>query len=419
MLGTLFRPWTTTRTWRTLSHALLDLLVGAITFSVIISLLATTVGLLITVVFAIPIAWLLFVLATGLGRIERTRFASLLDVELDPPYPPLPPGSFWRHLLQRITTPGRWREIGYLLLLLPLGVVTFTAATVVWCGSIAMLALPFYVGELPGGTAKFWLFEIGSDPTAIAAAAVGAVGVLLLAPWTTVAMGSLSALAGRHLLGAPRRHELEARVEELDASRTAALDRAEAERRRIERDLHDGAQQRLVALGMDLGRAKEQFRTDPDRALALITSAHEEAKEALAELRHLVRGFHPAILEDRGLDAALSSVVARCPVPVTLTVDVPKRPSAPVESTIYFVVTEALANVAKHARASRAKVAISARGDRLVVEVSDDGIGGARIAPGNGLAGLAERVAAVGGRTQVVSPVGGPTSVFVEVPCAS
>jgi signal transduction histidine kinase len=212
---------------------------------------------------------------------------------------------------------------------------------------------------------------------------------------------------------------LRRQVEQLRESRSAVIETEATDLHRIERDLHDGAQQRLVALGMDLGRAKEQFHSHPDRALALITSAHEEAKEALAELRHLVRGFHPAILEDRGLDAALSSVVARCPVPVTLKVDVPKRPSAPVEGTIYFAVTEALANVAKHARATRATVSISARGDRLVVEVADDGIGGARRSPGSGLAGLAERVAAVGGRTQVVSPIGGPTSVFVEVPCAS
>jgi signal transduction histidine kinase len=242
---------------------------------------------------------------------------------------------------------------------------------------------------------------------------------MLIAPWTTIAMGALSAFAGRHLLGLPRVEALEARVEALDASRTAALDSAEAERRRIERDLHDGAQQRLVALGMDLGRAKEHFGSDPDRALELITSAHEEAKEALAELRHLVRGFHPAILEDRGLDAALSSVVARCPVPVALAIDVPKRPTAPIESTIYFVVTEALANVAKHSAATRASISISARGDRLVVEVADNGVGGAQRSPGSGLAGLAERVSAVGGRMMVVSPIGGPTSLFVEIPCAS
>jgi signal transduction histidine kinase len=419
VLAVLFRPWRTTRTWRVLSHSLLDLVVGAITFALIISLLATTVGLLITFVLAVPVAWLLFVVAAGLGRVERTRVAALLDVDLAPPYPPLPPGSWWSHLLHRVRSAGRWREIGYLLLLLPLGCLTFTAAVVTWCASFALIGLPLYAGELPGGTAKFWLFEIGPGPSAFGLAAVGVLGVALIAPWTTTAMGALSGLAARHLLGPPRQEALEARVEELDASRAAALDSAEAERRRIERDLHDGAQQRLVALGMDLGRAKEHFATDPDRALELITSAHEEAKEALTELRHLVRGFHPAILEDRGLDAALSSVVARCPVPVTLAVDVPKRPPAPIESTIYFVVTEALANVAKHSRATRASVRITRRADRLVVEVADNGAGGARTVPGSGLANLSERVSAVDGRMQVVSPTGGPTSILVEIPCAS
>jgi signal transduction histidine kinase len=419
VLAVLFRPWRTTRTWRVLGHSLLDLIVGAITFSVVVALLATTVGLLITFVLAVPVAWLLFVVATGLGRVERTRVASLLDVDLAPPYPPLPPGSWWSRLVQRVRTGGRWREIGYLLLLLPLGALTFCVAVVTWCGSLALIGLPFYAGSLPGGTAKFWLFEVSPGASALGLAAVGVVGVALIAPWATTAMGALSGLTARHLLGARRREALEARVEELDASRTAALDSAEAERRRIERDLHDGAQQRLVALGMDLGRAKEKLRTDPDRALELITSAHEEAKEALAELRHLVRGFHPAILEDRGLDAALSSVVARCPVPVTLAVDVPRRPPAPIESTIYFIVTEALANVAKHSGATRASVAISRRADKLVVEIADNGVGGARTVPGSGLAGLADRVAAVDGRLQVVSPAGGPTSVFVEIPCAS
>jgi signal transduction histidine kinase len=419
VLADLFRPWRTARTWRVLSHALLDLLVGTITFTIIVTLLATSFGLLITFFLALPVAWLLFVIATGLGRVERTRYAALLDVELAAPYPELAPGSWWAHLKQRVRTGGRWREIAYLVLLLPLGVVTFCAAVITWCGSLALIGLPFYVSSLPGGTAKFGLFEISPGASAVALALLGVAGVLVLAPWTTIAMGGLSAFTARHLLGLPRRDALEARVEELDASRTAALDSAEAERRRIERDLHDGAQQRLVALGMDLGRAREYFATNPERAYELITSAHEEAKEALTELRHLVRGFHPAILEDRGLDAALSSVIARCPVPVSLAVDVPKRPAAPIESTIYFVVTEALANVAKHAQANRASVTISRRGDRLVVEVADNGIGGARTIPGSGLAGLVERVAAVGGRMQVVSPVGGPTSLFVEIPCAS
>jgi signal transduction histidine kinase len=202
-------------------------------------------------------------------------------------------------------------------------------------------------------------------------------------------------------------------------SRTAAVDSAEAERRRIERDLHDGAQQRLVALAMDLGQAAEQFDTNLDTAKELVVGAHQEAKAALSDLRNLVRGIHPAILEDRGLDPALSAVVARSPVPVTLKVDVADRPPAAIESTAYFVVTEALANVAKHAKATKATVTIVRQGDRLVVEVTDNGAGGADPAAGTGLKGLAERVAAVDGWMKVLSPLGGPTTVLVEMPCGS
>src|SRR5262249_34594038 len=160
------------------------------------------------------------------------------------------------------------------------------------------------------------------------------------------------------------------------------------ERRRIERDLHDGAQQRLVSLAMDLGRATERFDENPQEARELVADAHVEAKAALADLRDLVRGFHPAILEDRGLDAALSAVVARSRVRVRFSVDAAERPPAAVESTAYFVVTEALANVAKHALASTATVSIARHGPRLAVEVGDDGVGGADPATGTGLRGL-------------------------------
>ncbi|MGH9278891.1 MAG: sensor histidine kinase [Acidimicrobiales bacterium] len=185
------------------------------------------------------------------------------------------------------------------------------------------------------------------------------------------------------------------------------------------RDLHDGAQQRLVSLAMDLGQAREKLPTDPDTAAALVAEAHEEAKRALTELRELVRGIHPAILEDRGLDAALSAVVARCPVPVTLDITLSSRPPAPVESAAYFVVAEALTNVARHSRATRATVAIAGTAERLVVEITDDGAGGADPARGTGLAGLAERVEAVGGWLRVISPTGGPTTLVAEIPCAS
>jgi signal transduction histidine kinase len=208
-------------------------------------------------------------------------------------------------------------------------------------------------------------------------------------------------------------------VTRLETSRAAAVDSAEAERRRIERDLHDGAQQRLVALAMGLGTARERLDADPEGGRQLVADAHEEAKAALKEIRDLVRGIHPVILEDRGLDAALSAVVARSPVPVNLTVDVAERPPAVVESTAYFVVAEALTNVARHAHATRAAVTIARAGDRLVVEVRDDGVGGARVDRGTGLQGLSDRVTALGGTMHLVSPDGGPTTLLVDVPCAS
>jgi signal transduction histidine kinase len=415
----LSRPWRRARTWRALVHVLLDLPLGAIAFSIVLTLLATSVGLLITFPLALPFAWLMFVSAAGFGRLERSRLRALLDVDIPSPHPPLPPGGWWTKLKARARTASRWREIGYCLLALPLGAVTFALAVAAWCGSLALVTLPFYVDSLPGRTAKFWLFEIGSGSGTWIAFAIGVVGIVLVAPWVTLALSGLDTVVARGLLGPSSSALLGQQVTQLEASRSAAVDSAEAERRRIERDLHDGAQQRLVALAVDLGRARERFDTDPDGAKDLVTDAHEEAKAALADLRGLVRGIHPAILTDRGLDAALSAVVARSPVPVNLSVDVAERPAPAVESTAYFVVTEALTNVAKHAHATKASVNIARQRNRLVVEVTDDGVGGADAARGTGLKGLAERVSALGGRMHVLSPVGGPTSVIVELPCAS
>jgi signal transduction histidine kinase len=254
---------------------------------------------------------------------------------------------------------------------------------------------------------------------AIGACAVGIIGCALIAPHLTTALASLDGLIGRHLLGRRPGDDLRQAVTKLEASRVAAVDTAERERRRIERDLHDGAQQRLVSVAMELGRAEEQFDSDPERARELVRGAHRDAKAALAELRQLVRGFHPAILEDRGLDAALSAVVARVSVPVDLNVDVAERPPAAVESAAYFVVTEALVNMAKHSHATTVSVTIVRRDDRLVVEITDNGVGGADSAKGTGLAGLEERVNGHGGWMQVLSPPGGPTTVLVELPCGS
>ena len=418
VLSAVFRPWRQARTWRSLVHLVLDLPVGVLTFTVVLTLLVTAVSLLIVFPLALPFAWLLFVCARGLGTMERNRYAALLDVELRDPHPPLPPGGWWRHLTARARTGSRWREIGYHLLRLPVGAVLYALTAVVWCGPLALIAMPFYVDHVPGGTAKLWLLEIGSGAGAWVAFAAGVVGLVFLAPWLTVGLAAVDRKLGRWLLGPSASAELSQQVTNLEASRSAAVDSAEAERRRIERDLHDGAQQRLVALAMDLGQAKEQFDANPEKARELVTGAHDEAKAALADLRGLVRGIHPAILTDRGLDAALSAVVARSPVPVTMHVDVTPRPAAAVESTAYFVVSEALANVAKHAHATKASVTIVRQGDRLVTDVTDDGIGGADPA-GGGLHGLADRVAALGGRMHVLSPAGGPTTVMVELPSGS
>jgi signal transduction histidine kinase len=228
--------------------------------------------------------------------------------------------------------------------------------------------------------------------------------------------------------------ELTARVRELEEDRGAVVDTAAADLRRIERDLHDGAQARLVALAMDLGLAKEklldtELSTEQASAAQMVDAAHGEVKLALQELRDLARGIHPAVLTDRGLDAALSSVAARCTVPggVRVNVDLtgpdgtPERPDSAVEGIAYFTVSELLTNTSKHAGATRATVDVWRSEDRLMLQVGDDGRGGATgpdglPAPGGGLAGLAERIGAVDGVFVVESPAGGPTTVTVELP---
>jgi signal transduction histidine kinase len=383
-----------------------------------LTFLSTAAGLAITVVFAIPFLWLAFVTSRGFARIERSRIAVLLDTPLADPVGPLTATSWLRRLWERVQLADRWREIAHHLLALPVGVVSFTLVVAVWAGSLALVLLPLYVSALPGASAKFWIADVTQGPGSIVACLIGVLGVGVVAPHLTMAMGRLQVATARWLLG-PRRAALEAQLEQLETSRSAAVDSAEAERRRIERDLHDGAQQRLVALAATLGDARQHFDTDPEAARTMVNDAHQEAKAALKEIRDLVRGINPFILQDRGLDAALSAVVARSPVPVELDVRLADRPPAAVESAAYFVVAEALTNVARHAEATRAHVAVARSGNRVVVEVRDDGRGGADASVGTGLQGLRDRVGALGGVMYVLSPVGGPTTITVELPCGS
>jgi signal transduction histidine kinase len=419
VLTDLLAPWRRATTWWTVVHLLLDGLVGGLAFAVVVALLAPSVALLVVLPLALPVAWVLFAASHLLAHVQRSRVAALLGVDLVDPVPPLTAPTWLGRLRERVRSRDRWREIGHHLLGLPLGVLTSVLTAVAWGGSAALVALPVVRPFLPDDTARFGLFDVGTTAWALVACLVGVVGLVVVAPWLSLGLGRLDVIVARWLLGGDEIAELEAEVARLEHRRVAAVDSAEQERRRIERDLHDGAQQRLVALAMDLGAARQRLEHDPEGGRALVASAHEEAKAALAEIRALVRGIHPVILEDRGLDAALSAVVARSPVPVALAVDVAERPSPAVESTTYFVVSEALTNVARHAHATRASVTIVRRGERLVVEVSDDGVGGADAERGTGLAGLAERVAAHDGWLQVLSPAGGPTTILVELPCAS
>ncbi|MGW4475015.1 sensor histidine kinase [Nonomuraea sp. NPDC004354] len=250
------------------------------------------------------------------------------------------------------------------------------------------------------------------DEWAPAAALIGSVAGVLLVPvaaYVFTAWAGARAAATRALL-APTE------LADVLRSRARLVNAFATERRRIERDLHDGAQQRLVALSMRLGLARLDLPPDSPAARQLV-QAHEEAKQALVELRELIRGVHPQVLTDRGLGAAVRDAAGRSPIPVDVDVRLPRRLPDAVETTAYYVVAEALANVAKHSRARRARIRARLAGDVLVVEVWDDGVGGADPAGGTGMVGLADRVAAVGGRLSLSSPAGGPTTMSVEIPC--
>lgn len=396
-------------------HLITDLIVSAVAFTVVFTLLVTSAALLLLALVGVPL-WVLTVHVVALlSTFERARFRLTLGMDL--PKPALPPrGPFLRYARSLATSATVWRQIAYHLLLLPWGVVTFVVTTVVWTVPVTLLTLPLYYSRLGRHSADLWLFNVGDLPTAIAAALVGIALLVLVTPNVVRGLRNVDAELGRTLLSSLGSEELAERVDELTVSRRRSVDSAQAERLRIERDLHDGAQQRLVSLAMTLGRAKSRLGPD-DAARDLVNEAHQEAKLAITELRDLTRGLQPPVLSDRGLDAALSALAARSPVPVDVAVDIGNRPSPTVEAIAYFVVAEALTNVAKHSGARHASVLVRRSGDALQVEVSDDGMGGADPQAGSGIAGIADRIAGVDGTMSVLSPVGGPTVLTVVLPC--
>jgi signal transduction histidine kinase len=310
----------------------------------------------------------------ALSALQRARFRVLLGIQIP-------------------AARRAWRQVGYHLLAAVLGTAGGLVVALCWSAIVPGLL--------------WWpLFALAPF-------------LLLAAPWVARGVAAADMAAARALLAPSRADRLALRVESLSRSRADIVAATDAERRRIERDLHDGAQQRLVSLAMNLGMARETLDLPAD-ARQVIEQAHDEAIQALAELREFVRGLHPAVLDDRGLDAALSGIAARMPLPVRLHVEVSPRCSPSVEAIAYFVVSEALTNVTRHANAAHAEVVAVRVGDRLRIEVTDDGRGGAALSPGgSGLRGLAQRAAAVDGTLSVHSPAGGPTTITVELPCES
>ncbi len=383
----------------------------ASTASVGLSLVLAGVGLLLVAV-AIEIARLV-------ARIERRR--AFLGEPVRPvahAYRPLR-GGVLDLLRAEFADESRWRDVVYVAINLPLSVIEFLVIGTAWATALVLVTSPIWYDAM-AASPPFWFVGPLSGHDAAVVLARAAAGAVLLC--VAASLSQLVIVLHRGvvvgLLCTPETRELRREVASLRQSRSAVLDVEASELHRIERDLHDGAQQRLVMLSIDLGLAEERVDTDPEAARTLIREGQAQAREALAEIRDLVRGIAPSILLDRGLVAAIDSITARGAVPTIIRSELPagERLPAIAERAAYFVVTEALANVTKHSGAKRCEVRLRRDGTRLVVEVLDDGAGGARLEPGGGLAGLANRIAGVDGTFSVTSPAGGPTIVRAEIP---
>jgi len=352
------------------------------------------------------------------ARIERRR-ALLADRRPLRPHAYRPYGSDLRDLLLAVfVDPNRWRDVLYVLVASPLTMLELAAILALWSTSLMLISVPVWLA-MAGADAVVGLAGLPVPPAAVAVGA-GAAGLVLAPVAASVSQGLMAlhraVIAG--LLCVSERRELERRVETLEDSRRTVLETEASELRRIERDLHDGAQQRLVSLTIDLSLAAERIESDPAGARTLVVEARDQARLALAELRDLVRGIAPAILLDRGLVPALSAIAGRCPVPTVVESTLAEGARLPdaTERAAYYVAAEALTNVAKHASATGCEIRVGEEAGKLVIEIRDDGSGGARIAPGGGLAGLAGRVEALDGSLAVTSPAGGPTVVRAMIP---
>jgi signal transduction histidine kinase len=380
------------------------------------------VALLLTPVPFLGLALVPWVAALVRKRADlERRLAARASVRISSPYEPAPLGAMaggWQRFRWIVTDPATWRDLAWLVpgavVGIGLGLISL-AIPLYGIEGITLLPLWIWLGTGWYGYGVIWPIQSVGDgflalPQGLLILTIG----LVAAPWLRHWDASFAKL----FLRPTRAAELRLRVTQLTVTRADTVDAQAAELRRIERDLHDGAQARIVSLGMTIGLAEELIERDPAAARKLLAEARESSSAALVELRHLVRGIHPPVLAERGLDGAVRALALSLPMPITVDIDLPGRPDTPVESAAYFAVAEALANVSRHSGASTAWVRIRHADGILFMTVGDDGIGRADPAAGTGLRGIERRLAAFDGTIMLSSPPGGPTVVTMELPCA-
>lgn len=428
-LGAFVRSPISPATWRALAAIVLGFFFSLTAFAIVSSLLSFGASLLLVLV-GIPFIAFGVEAARLFARVEIWRM-SLVDPSplIGRPHRPLDPldgQPFEVRVRSWFETvfldSARWYDVGYVAVSLPLTIIEFTVATVLWTLAGALVIAPALVGLLRLAGVHAAVNAGPLNPWAALGIAF-IVGLVLLpvAASTTRGMAILHRHVVEGILCISPAEALRRENDRLRESRSATVELEASELRRIERDLHDGAQQRLVMLAIDLSLAETKVDEDPAAAKTLIVGARDQARQALAEIREVVRGTAPAILLDRGLVAALGAVAGRSAVPAFLDSDLPAGERLPhaVERAAYYVVSEALANVGKHAGATRCEITLRREPSRLRIWIRDDGRGGAAIAPGGGLAGLRDRVEALDGSLLLHSPAGGPTVVHVELPLTS
>jgi signal transduction histidine kinase len=395
--------------------------IALVGFIVTLPLFVLGVGTLVTVI-GLPIMVGALFAARGFADLERVRLPAVTHRPAPrPAYRSAPAGAgFWRRIFAPMRDGQSWLDLMHAIFGWILNTISFVFVVTWWAGAIGGLSSIIWTQYIPHGDTDQDLNELLHISDTLSAriglnTVIGAFFLITL-PLVARVMALVPAQFGRALLTGIA--EVQNRISGLEMQRDSAVSAEATALRRLERDIHDGPQQRLVRLAMDLGRARQQLNKNPEAARATIDEALGQTRETLDELRALSRGIAPPILADRGLPSALAALASRSTVPVALTVPPDLGRLTPIlENTAYFLVAESLTNLAKHSQAQAGAVYVNRSENRLTVAILDDGVGGAHMSKGHGLTGLADRVRAAGGTLAVVSPAGGPTEIRAELPC--